>query len=425
MKVTRRSVLFLTDSLSVRSRSLPQTKTVPLWEFIDSPSSRGPHCCVVIQTDSNHYLGLAYYAALIAEARGYLVFPTADAMFRAGPPLVNAEGIDAVCSRFKRQISSTRPNVSGSPAATIDHKASSKFFQLLVLLKANDKFPPSDRASLSRLVKIGRGAGVSVRIRSNADYEDVEQADGIFLRCSNSYLYSIAAETLGIPVIDDLHSVLRCNNKAFIAELLRTGKLPHPKTVLLATGSPIRSAKIAEEALGIPLVIKHPSRSHGQGVFKANSRDSLERRLKQLSCDTPLALAQEFLPSPFDWRIGVLDNVPLFACRYYMVPGYWKIIRYSSRSRSGEGKVEQIDLKHVPNEIIRLAVRATKLIGRGLYGVDLKETTRGVIIVEINDNPDLNNGYELATAETEVWQRVINWFLSREHSLGSDCQQNR
>jgi glutathione synthase/RimK-type ligase-like ATP-grasp enzyme len=379
-------------------------------KFIESTLDVVPGRCIAVETNSNHYAGLGYYVALIAEARGYRVFPSADAMFRACPPLANARGLNAIRSVVGYRKAK---NIVGHRA---HHKGASTGFQLVVLQKAGDPLPPSDTASLRHLAEMGRGVGVTVTVKSTTSYEEIDQADGLFLRCTNSYLFAITAEAIGIPVIDDLHSILRCNNKAFIAERLRAVKLPHPKTILLATATPARSAKIAEKTLGMPLVIKHPSRSHGHGVFKATSRHAIERRLECLSREIPVALAQEFLPSNFDWRIGVLNNAPLYACRYHMAPGYWKIIRHSQHGRAREGKVEAVDLKLVPSEIVTVAVKATEVIGQGFYGVDIKETGAGIMIMEINDNPDLNSGYELAAEGTKVWQHIIDWFVNRAPS---------
>jgi glutathione synthase/RimK-type ligase-like ATP-grasp enzyme len=40
-----------------------------------------------------------------------------------------------------------------------------------------------------------------------------------------------------------------------------------------------------------------------------------------------LIIAQEFLPTAFDWRVGIFDRQPLFACRYYMAKRHWQILR--------------------------------------------------------------------------------------------------
>ena len=44
--------------------------------------------------------------------------------------------------------------------------------------------------------------------------------------------------------------------------------------------------------------------------------------------------------------------------------------------------------------MIDIAVRAAQPIGDGFYGVDLKQTDNGIVVMEVNDNPNLEHGIE-------------------------------
>lgn len=59
------------------------------------------------------------------------------------------------------------------------------------------------------------------------------------------------------------------------------------------------------------------------------------------------------------------------------------------------------------------AVKAARLIGDGLYGVDLKDTPRGPLVIEVNDNPNLDGGVEDQIAKDALWDAVIAWFATR------------
>jgi glutathione synthase/RimK-type ligase-like ATP-grasp enzyme len=52
-------------------------------------------------------------------------------------------------------------------------------------------------------------------------------------------------------------------------------------------------------------------------------------------------------------------------------------------------------------------------MGDGLYGVDLKQTDRGIYVIEINDNPDVNIGWEDAAGGDQVWEKIVQWFWTR------------
>lgn len=61
----------------------------------------------------------------------------------------------------------------------------------------------------------------------------------------------------------------------------------------------------------------------------------------------------------------------------------------------------------------KLAVETARLIGQGLYGVDLKQTGNRVLVIEVNDNPNLDAGIEDAVLGDELYRRVLLAFVQR------------
>ncbi|MEZ5450400.1 MAG: hypothetical protein R3E89_16000 [Thiolinea sp.] len=60
------------------------------------------------------------------------------------------------------------------------------------------------------------------------------------------------------------------------------------------------------------------------------------------------------------------------------------------------------------------ALKAARLIGNGLYGVDLKQTASGeVLVIEVNDNPSLESGVEDKVLGKQLYQRIMEVFLQR------------
>ena len=86
-----------------------------------------------------------------------------------------------------------------------------------------------------------------------------------------------------------------------------------------------------------------------------------------------LLLAQEYVYTEFDWRVGVLNREPLYACKYYMSRGHWQIYNHGAKGTAKSGGFETIAVSEAPAEVIKLALKATQPIGDGLYGVDLKQ----------------------------------------------------
>ncbi len=87
--------------------------------------------------------------------------------------------------------------------------------------------------------------------------------------------------------------------------------------------------------LGLPCVLKQPDSSASQGVVKVDTQEELVRELENLLTHSDLIIAQQFTPSHFDWRIGILDRKPIYACKYYMVKNHWQISHWTSKKRAG------------------------------------------------------------------------------------------
>ena len=96
-----------------------------------------------------------------------------------------------------------------------------------------------------------------------------------------------------------------------------------------------------------------------------------------------------------------------------MARGHWQIQKAHDEQRRSYGKVEAVAIENVPTPAIDLAVRATSLIGNGLYGVDLKEIDGRFYVMEINDNPNIEAGYEDTVLKDGLYAAIIDYFLAR------------
>jgi glutathione synthase/RimK-type ligase-like ATP-grasp enzyme len=114
------------------------------------------------------------------------------------------------------------------------------------------------------------------------------------------------------------------------------------------------------------------------------------------------------VPTDFDWRVGVLEGVPLYVCRYFMARGHWQIYNWSSRRRRDiSGDFDTLAIEDAPPQVVHTAVKAARLIGNGLYGVDLKEVDGRPLVIEINDNPSIEAGVEDKLLGAELYDRII------------------
>jgi glutathione synthase/RimK-type ligase-like ATP-grasp enzyme len=58
-------------------------------------------------------------------------------------------------------------------------------------------------------------------------------------------------------------------------------------------------------------------------------------------------------------------------------------------------------------------LKAAKAMGHGLYGVDLKQLGRRIVVTEVNDNPNIDAGFEDAVLKNELYRRIMQGFLER------------
>ena len=69
--------------------------------------------------------------------------------------------------------------------------------------------------------------------------------------------------------------------------------------------------------------------------------------------------------------------------------------------------------EEAPPGLIQTAVRAAALFGDGLFGVDAKVVDGRIMVVEVNDNPNLDAGYEDALLKNTIYDEIAAWFRSR------------
>jgi len=141
--------------------------------------------------------------------------------------------------------------------------------------------------------------------------------------------------------------------------------------------------------------------------------DAFRHEAEQLLDGSDLIIAQEFLPTEYDWRVGVLDRHPLYVCRYWMAPQHWQIIHWDESGSSREGRFETLRVEQAPRALVRTAVRAASLVGDGFYGVDLKEARGKIFVIEINDNPNVDAGIEDAALGPQLYARIMAVFRER------------
>ncbi len=293
-------------------------------------------------------------------------------------------------------------------------------YTFATLIDPKEELPPSTVGSLKHWSRVAARMGVDVEPITRKDLARLANYDALFIRettsiSNHTYRFARRAQQEGMPVIDDPLSMIRCTNKVYLHELMTLNKVPVPPTVTIAGPADLEAAA---ERLGFPLVLKIPDGSFSRGVKKASDIKELRALADAWLEDSDLLIAQKYLPTEFDWRVGVLGGQPLFAVQYMMAKKHWQIVNHERRGKPDQGGYRAFRLAEVPPPVVETAVRAARCIGQGLYGVDLKETPDGVVVIEVNDNPNLDHGCEDAGEGDEVWRRLTGWFIERLEKAG-------
>jgi glutathione synthase/RimK-type ligase-like ATP-grasp enzyme len=287
-------------------------------------------------------------------------------------------------------------------------------YDLAILVNEQEQEPPSNARALKLFEKHAEDLGFDVEFLEKSDYGHVAEFDALFIRETtavnhHTYRFARRAAREGLVVVDDPLSILRAANKVFLAQLMERHRIPQPKTLLMHSRNVVQVGR----ELGFPCVLKQPDSQFSKGVIKVESEADLKREAADMLDRSDLIIAQPFEPTDYDWRVGVLDGQPLYACRYYMAKDHWQVVKRAGNGAILEGGHETLDVKDVPKNVLQIAVQAARAVGQGLYGVDLKQFGKVVKVIEVNDNPNIDYGIEDLVLKESLYRRVMEYFLRR------------
>jgi len=290
-------------------------------------------------------------------------------------------------------------------------------YDMAILINDKETTPPSDKGALKKFERAAHRQGMDVDFIQPSDYFRLAEYDALFIRETtnvnhHTYRFSRKATHEGMVVMDDPDSILRCTNKIYLADLIRTRHLPAPKSRAI-TSTQNKVLLDLEASLGFPMVIKIPDGSFSKGVEKVKDLESLKKMVDQLLKQSAIILAQAYVPTDYDWRIGVLNGRAIFACRYFMAKGHWQIYNHAAKPSQQSGGFETVPTHEAPKAILKAALDVAGAFGNGLYGVDLKQCGDAVYIIEVNDNPSIDSGVEDAWSGDGLYDTIMGEFRQR------------
>ncbi len=274
---------------------------------------------------------------------------------------------------------------------------------------------PREQDALQNFKQAAEKSGNQFSFLFRENISEIPNYDAVFIRATTdplftSYIVSKTAYEYGLKVIDDPESIKICANKIHQYALFEKYDVPRIPTMFLSKDD-LHHKKIEQifNILGKPVVIKAPYTSFSRYVEKAACETSFREVAKRFFKKSDCLAIQKFTPTAFDWRVGVLGNDLLYVCKYMIPKGKWK---HGAKLRGKPtvvwGRTVSLQKKDMPPRLREVALKACSVIGKGLYGVDLKEVNGDYVVVEVNDNPSIYAGSE-DSGDSDIYQRIISY----------------
>ncbi|MDQ1260975.1 MAG: hypothetical protein QG575_156 [Euryarchaeota archaeon] len=276
----------------------------------------------------------------------------------------------------------------------------------------------SSSEQLTAVVKcrdVAESMGHTAEFIFPVDIKKIPKLDALFIRANTdpmniTYVAARMAQMYGIPVIDDPSSIQICADKINMYMHLMKKNVSMPRTRFLKKKEldEVLAAQLFEE-LGMPLVLKEPSTSFSVRVEKVSSVDELLKIARRFFKLSDWIVVQEYIESRFDWRVGVINGQLLYACRY-IIPSETFKIQASVNGHIVYCDVESVPADQIPPGVIELGREAGNAIGKGMYGVDIKESNGKLYVIEVNDNPSLDGGED--AHYPDMFQKIISYLMT-------------
>lgn len=240
--------------------------------------------------------------------------------------------------------------------------------------------------------------------------------DAILPRISNGMTrYGCAVvrqfEMQGVYTSAPSVAITRTRDKLRAAQILAKYDIDTPKTLVSRNTSDIDDLL---EQIGLPVIIKLASGTHGNGVILADTKKAARSALQAFYLyneDGTNILLQEYIKESAgtDIRAFVVGNKVVAAMQRESLDDDFR----SNLHQGGLGT----PIKLTPTEK-RVALKASRAMGLHICGVDLMRSNRGPLVLEVNASPGF--GVEKVTNH-DIASKIIEYIeLNAPRHNGKD-----
>jgi len=241
--------------------------------------------------------------------------------------------------------------------------------------------------------------------------EKVERIDAVIPRIGASVTFYGAAvvrqfEMMNVFAAVESQALVRSRDKLRSLQILARANVGLPKTVFTNYSKEVK--KIIESVGGAPLIVKLLEGTQGYGVVLAPTLKAAESIIDAFHSMKARIIVQEFIEEAkgADIRAFIVDNKVVGAMKRQGKEGEFR----SNLHQGGSGEI--IKLSRKEREV---ALRAAKAMGLAIAGVDLLQSKRGPLVLEVNSSPGLE-GIEKSTGK-DIAAEVIDYIEKKVKSL--------
>ena len=233
--------------------------------------------------------------------------------------------------------------------------------------------------------------------------EALEDIDAIIPRIGASVTFFGTAilrqfEMMNVFAVNPSQAIVRSRDKLRAHQILAGAGVDMPSTGFARSVEEVDA--LIKKVGDYPVIVKLLEGTHGSGVILVESRRQAKSTLDAFYSLKTQILIQEFIAESkgADVRVFVVDGKAVGAMRRTAAPGDFR-----SNLHKG-GSAESVKLT---KKLRSTAEKATKALGLNVGGVDMVESARGPLVLEVNSSPGLE-GIEKATG-IDIAGKVIEF----------------
>ena len=238
--------------------------------------------------------------------------------------------------------------------------------------------------------------------------EEIKDVNAVIPRIGSSVTFYGCAvvrqfEMMKIFTAVESQALMRSRDKLRSLQLLARAGLGMPKSAFASSAKDVDT--VINQVGGAPVVVKLLEGTQGIGVILAETEKSAKSVIESFLALDANILVQEFIKEAggADVRAFIVDGTIVGAMKRQGAEGEFR----SNLHRGGKATVIQLTKQEKET-----AIKAAKKLGLAIAGVDMLQSSRGPLVMEVNSSPGLE-GIEGAT-KVDIAGKIIEYVERNE-----------